>query len=288
MINWPEELVTSIAQRRCVLIAGSGVSRNSSNARGEHPPTWKEFLISISANINPKSDIDDLIDKGDYLNACQIIKLRIGDHRFYGKVQDTFQRAGYAPARIHQHIYDLDLSIVATPNFDTIYETYARTQSNGTIIIKDHKSSDIINYLDGGDTRLIIKMHGDANAPRDLIFTRIDYSEARSKYRGFYEIVKSLSITHRLFFIGCGIDDPDMKQILEDVRYSHDQNPRHFMTLAEGEVADELINMHEKLCCTQVMTYPPNDNHSALTESVGSLVELVEIKRSQMAASSKW
>jgi hypothetical protein len=44
MIEWDSELVQAIARRRCVVVLGAGVSRNSINNAGKIPDTWEEFL----------------------------------------------------------------------------------------------------------------------------------------------------------------------------------------------------------------------------------------------------
>lgn len=52
MFNWPNDLVSDIARRTCVLYIGAGVSANSSSAKGISPPTWEAFLRSCLTKIN--------------------------------------------------------------------------------------------------------------------------------------------------------------------------------------------------------------------------------------------
>ena len=47
MINWPKELITDIARRKCVLYIGSGISSSSKNKEGKSPATWHGFLSAI-------------------------------------------------------------------------------------------------------------------------------------------------------------------------------------------------------------------------------------------------
>jgi len=196
MIEWGEELIQAIARRRCVIVIGAGVSRNSSNEEGKRPATWEEFLISCADEIKDDACIRSLLERKDFLTACEVIKEKISPDGLIDRVQKEYQRAGYRPAEIHSYIYNLDASIVATPNFDNIYETHALNVSRGTVVVKDHTSKDTANYLLGGNNRLILKTHGSANDPQNVVFTRKDYAEARTKYVLFYEILKSLALTH--------------------------------------------------------------------------------------------
>ena len=55
MIEWPDNLIEDIARRKCVLVLGSGVSKNSTNSKGIRPKDWNEFLTSASETINGKN-----------------------------------------------------------------------------------------------------------------------------------------------------------------------------------------------------------------------------------------
>lgn len=81
MIAWGDELVSAIARRRSVIMIGSGVSRNSTNADGKRPATWVDFLKSAAAKIDSPV-IAELIDQRDYLTACELIKKKVGDDVF--------------------------------------------------------------------------------------------------------------------------------------------------------------------------------------------------------------
>ena len=156
MIEWEPELIQAIARRRCVIVLGAGVSRNSVNQAGKRPDTWEQFLRMCVTELDEADHINGLIATKDYLTACELIKDKMTSDKFINKVQQEYQRSGYRHAKIHEHIYKLDSSIVASPNFDNIYDTYALTTSGSSVVIKDHTSNDIANYLHGGETRLIL------------------------------------------------------------------------------------------------------------------------------------
>lgn len=288
MISWNEEIVDAIARRRCVIFIGSGVSKNSSNTNGKRPATWDEFLRSAAEQLENPPNILSLIDKKDYLTACDVIKQKLGLERFRQLVQREYQQGAYNHAPIHQHIYNLDSSIVASPNFDNIYDTYAQHVSNGSVIVKDHSSQDTINYVCGGEYRLLLKTHGSANTPGDVIFTRSDYAEARVKHRVFYELLKSLVLTHRFLFLGCGMDDPDIRLLFEDVRFAHSSMPTHFMTIPGDEFDADLAHVVGASMKLQFIPYSVENHHQELTDSLADLVALVEKKREQLAISQSW
>ena len=77
MISWDKELIAAIAKRRCVIVIGSGVSKNSINKEGKRPFSWLEFLDYHCKNLGENKTIRDLINQRDFLTACQIIKKTI-------------------------------------------------------------------------------------------------------------------------------------------------------------------------------------------------------------------
>jgi hypothetical protein len=288
MIAWDPAIIQSIGRRRSVIMIGAGVSKNSTNGNGKRPSSWEDFLRSACAAIGTPPNIGKLIDQKDFLTACEIIKRKMGRDTFVNLVQREYQQPGYQPATIHEHIYNLDSAIVASPNFDNIYDTYASATSNGSLVIKDHTSTDITSYLGGGDTRLLIKTHGSANNPAHVIFTRKDYAEARIRYVLFYEILKSLILTHTFLFIGCGIDDPDIRALFEDVQFAHDRMPLHFMTIPRDEVDQDVMDVATETMKIRFLPYAPDNGHAELTASLGELVAQVDAFRDQKAADQKW
>lgn len=288
MIQWDDEIVSAIARRRSVIMLGSGISRNSINDAGKRPDTWVDFLTRTCERAGNPPTVVELIAQRDYLTACEIIKNRLGDDIFVGLVQAEYQRPGYIPADIHKFIYELDSSIVASPNFDLIYDTYASGASHGTLIKRDHTSNDLLNFVSGGDTRLLLKTHGNADAAHSVIFTRKDYAEARTKYRLFYDLLKSLVLTHTFVFLGCGVDDPDIRALFEDVQYAYGRMPLHFMTLPEGEVSDDILQVASAAMKLKFIKYSPAEGHKELTESIGELVNLVQDRRDQLAREQTW
>ena len=142
MIGWPHELVSDIARRRCIVFLGAGVSRNSQSKKGRRPKTWVQFLLDALKEIRPNGHIKSLVTNGDCLTACEIIKNSLGRERFNSLVIAEFLSPGYAPSPLHKAVFRLDSRIVATPNFDKIYETYANSEANGSIRVKHNYDAD--------------------------------------------------------------------------------------------------------------------------------------------------
>lgn len=286
MIIWPRNIVSDLARRRTVLYLGAGISQNSVSPSGTRPKTWLEFLNVMISLVNQNGHIRSLIKKEDYLTACEVLKRSLGRDTFHQCLRDEFLTPGYKHAPIHEKIFALDSRIVATPNFDKIYETYANHAAGGSIIVKHHYDPDIAEAIRGTD-RVILKVHGTIDSPDRMIFTRREYAEARQRYRGFYSLLEALVLTHTVLFLGCGVNDPDTRLLLEDNFFRHPSSQPHVFVLPKGlhcslqSVLQESMNL-------KILEYSPVNNHIDLHESIVQLVSLVENERDMLRTNGNW
>lgn len=287
MINWPNDLISDIARRKSVLVIGAGVSKNSINQVGLRPKDWKEFLVNASEILAGKTEINRQIKSGDFLTACELIKKELGRDNFNTLIKDEFLNPRFTPADIHQHIYNLDSRIVITPNFDKIYDTYANTTSQGSIIIKKFTDEDIVDCIRRPEP-LIIKIHGTVDNTDNLIFTRKDYSEARTKYRNFYSIIEALSLTHTFIFIGCGTNDPDIRLLLEDFTFKFPLSKKHHIIMPKNALNIKVKEIVKETMSLNILEYDSTNYHKQLTDSLAELVTLVEAKRQEIANAQSW
>ncbi|MGB8954165.1 MAG: SIR2 family protein [Tumebacillaceae bacterium] len=289
MIDWPVDLVHEFALRRVVLYLGAGVSCHATSISGDRPPLWGAFLQeAVSQLDSDTSGVQRLLNENDYLTACELILNKMGKVRFAEYARTKFLRPGFQYGEIHRHIYDLDARIVATPNVDKIYDTYASTTSSGTIITRSYSDSNIAELLRVPDQSVIIKVHGTIDDANNMIFTRKQYAEARYKHSTFYAILNALALTHTFVFIGCGYNDPDIRLVLENYAFNFPHCKPHYMLCSEDSVDGDMKTVLQENCNLEVISYSPINNHVELTRSLGALVGLVSEKRDNVALTQKW
>lgn len=287
MINWPPELVSAIARRRSVVFLGAGTSMSSVDAKGNRPPSWKEFLEKgILRCGGAQSEMKRLLKNGDYLSCCQFIKYKL-DLDWVPLVEETFLHPNFGPNDLHRAIFSLDSSIVLTPNFDKIFDVYA-TANAALLKIKKYYDDDIPRVLRAtGNQRLILKIHGCIDTPDKLIFTREDYANIRNEHANFYRAVDSLVFTNTFLFLGCGMNDPDLSLVLEQYARSFGAAPPHYVALA-GKISPEYKRMLSNNYNLKILEYSSANHHKELLDSVQQLVLLVENERTNLAISTLW
>lgn len=291
MIAWPNTLIEDIARRNCVIFLGSGISCNSTNAGGEKPKSWRA-LLEYGANTHiDNNDLKDQIirkvSEGDYLLACDMLKRGMGDGLFSDYLKNEYLDKQFDVAEIHKTIFELDSRIVISPNVDEIYETYARSQTKGTTIVKTYKDNDITDVIRTGSF-LIIKTHGSISHPHEVIFTSNDYAQIRNKYREFYDIINALILTRTFLFLGAGLNDPDIKLLMENYSFRYKYSRKHQFVIPSDAMSREEETIYSDLLNMNFLKYDRADEHKELKDSLVELVAKVSAKRNELSGNQNW
>ncbi|MCR6702655.1 MAG: SIR2 family protein [Dokdonella sp.] len=292
-MKWPESLIRDVAARRAILFIGAGVSMNSVALDGKaRPKNWSSFLRAGSKRLGSSKkklvvQLGELIDRNDLLTACEVIKNSLGRQGFIDFMQDEFQAPGFRPAAIHEALWALDLRITITPNVDTIYDNFVADRGAGTVTVKTYRDVDVAEAI-RRRSPVLIKSHGSIGSPNALIFTRSEYAKARNEHREFYELMYSLLSTYTFLFVGCGLEDPDIRYLLEDYKYRNSFTQTHFFTMPNGKYVEEIQRVYSESLNLEFVSYSANSNHAELGVGLVELGEKVELARQELGRRNGW
>ncbi|WP_294218980.1 SIR2 family protein [Pseudobutyrivibrio sp.] len=292
-MEWTNEIVDAIALRRSVLFLGAGISANSYSKKDKnvHPPTWKELIEAVIKDINLDIKIvgviNNLIERGDYLTAFEIIVNNVTHERFERALSKKMLEPQFVHDRVHENIFRLDSRVVITPNVDKIYETYAQSESNGTTKVKRYYDSDLISSLKSQD-RIILKIHGTLDEPSKIVFTRSEYTNVRYEYSMFYKLLEAMLWNYTFIFLGTGLNDPDIQLMLENASFAFPGSPKHFFITPEDTVSNVEMEVIGRMRNIEFITYDKSSGHKEFHDAIEKLVELVEARREEIAMSMQW
>lgn len=281
MITWPTSLVREIAARRAVFFIGAGVSASSRDASGNSPKTWDEFLTDATELVTDsakKRVIKRLVKERKYLLALQGIRDEANGAEYRDLLNRNFNNPAFQPSDLHACIFDLDVRIIISTNFDKIYEGYCASvgAAPGAFKTVSYHSSDLVDEI-RSDTRLIIKAHGSIDDISKMVFTRAEYHKAKLEHSKFYDILKAIFLTHTAVFIGCGMEDPDVLLLLEDVRITASAERPHYALIKKK--SQDLFSMSDwkKTYNIHPLEYGPA--HADLIPDLRALQKLVDSER---------
>lgn len=283
MIAWPVSLKRELAQRRCILFLGAGVSASARAANGTSPKTWSAFLTSACEKVSSANDRDKvqvLINERRYLLALQAIYSKVDPGDYHELIDHNFLAPQFKAGVLHGIIYQLDQRIVITTNFDKIYETYCLSTSTDGYKVISYDSQSLADEL-RSDTRLIIKAHGSIDSYRDLIFTREQYRRAKKDHSNFYDMLRSLFRVYTTVFIGCGMEDPDVMLMLEDIALVGSGRRPHYVLIKQGEHDLFVVKDWSESYNIQALEYGPT--HENLIDDLEILFSDVDEMRKRLS-----
>ncbi|WP_448218393.1 SIR2 family protein [Endozoicomonas sp. 2B-B] len=280
MIHWPKNLIREIAHRRVALFLGAGVSSSSTDNQDNNPKSWSAFLSEASSLIKgdrAKREVSELIKNRNYLLALQAISDESDPSDYHALLNENFNNPGYTPSKLHEIIMKLDSNIVITTNFDKIYENYCESTSQEGYKVVTYDTGNLGDHL-RSDQRVIIKAHGTINDFQKMIFTKSQYHKAKADYPHFYEILKAILLTKTCIFIGCGMDDPDILLMLEDVKITSSSTFPHYALIKANSHSKFAIRDWQETYNIRALEYGPE--HTNLIDDLDELFTEVEAVRS--------
>jgi hypothetical protein len=225
-------------QGKLVVFVGAGVSKNSGL------PSWGELVGTFAKELGYKNkvEVDNYLKIPQYVfNKSEALYEKILEENFSAKALENFRSNG-----IHEAIFNLDPAHIITTNYDNLIENSENEKSEYYTVI----SSDRELLEKGAEAKkYILKMHGDYNDLKNIVFKEDDYLRYEQQYVLISTFIKSLLANHAFLFVGYGINDYNFKQIIDWIEYLSDRvgavkdkMPKHFVIKA----GDKPITKYEK------------------------------------------
>jgi hypothetical protein len=274
VISWPEQLIEDVGDSKLVLFLGSGVSAGCQNSSGIRPPTWKAFLENALERVGgTKRVVKSLIKTRDYLTAAEILRNRFDSRQWQTFIETTFRAPRFQANDLIKAIFKLNLSVVITTNYDSIYEDYVRSVSKEAIQVVTHTADDLAVRIRSAKS-LLVKMHGSVDEPQKIILTRSEYRDLRFTTQ-VYDVLNALLLTRTFLFVGYSLGDPDLQLMLENFKARYVSGPIHYVCFPKP-MNQELIDAVEEAYGLKVLLYDRKNNYLDLTKSFDELVRSVE------------
>ncbi len=187
---------------------GAGVSKVSGF------PSWFNLVKSMGDEIkyvyntytNEKGDEIINLQSDEFLKIPEMYHAKFDETKYLEKVKENFKKIVH-PNKVHDLIMAFHPNHVLTTNYDTlIEETAVKFGKNYSVIASDQDVSkaETIKY--------ILKVHGDFST--NFVLKESDYLNYDNKYQLISNLMKSIFATNLIVFVGYGLNDYNIKLIL--------------------------------------------------------------------------
>lgn len=181
---------------------GAGVSALSG------APTWKELINAICDKLGRERKNEYASD--EYLQIPQMYYYSLGDNKeeYFKFIEAQLHSTDLLPNTVHREMLNLNLVSFITTNYDTLLEDAAVQYCQSfKVVSRDEDVSTIF-----GD-RFILKLHGDFKN-KNFVLKEEDYLNYSENFKLIETLVKSIFSTNTVVFIGYGLNDYNIKLIL--------------------------------------------------------------------------
>lgn len=216
---------------------GAGVSRLSNY------PGWKDLINTFAEKLGlqPKGEDEDY-SSSEYLSIPQKYYYFINkDDKKYYELIDSCLGVERDSNEIHDMILALKPKNIITTNFDELIEQTVSKHGLFYNVISSDKSLKV-----GETDRLILKIHGDLKS-RNIVLKEEDYLNYSEKFKLIENAVKYIFSTNTVVFIGYGVEDYNIKLILNWVRSIQGDNFKnpYFIYLEDNKLSKLDIRYYE-------------------------------------------
>lgn len=235
-----KRIVDASKKNSLTFFVGAGVSALS------NAPTWRALIDAIchEMGIAPKQSYS----ADDYPQIPQMFYYSIGqnNNKYYDFIGENLSPFSLVPNVVHKELISLNPSSFITTNFDELLE-------DATIqYCQSYKSVACDNEVPGinGD-RFILKVHGDIRH-KNIVFKEEDYLNYSENFKLIETLLKSIFSTNTVVFIGYGINDYNIKLILNWTKTLLKDNfnkPIFIYTDNEPLTAENLLYQTSKGLC---------------------------------------
>ncbi len=181
---------------------GAGVSSLSG------APSWKELIKKICDKID--EPIKENYSSDEYLRIPQIFYHSINQNKdeYYKFIEENLTQKELLPNEVHKELLSFNPVSFITTNFDELLENAAIQYCKSFISVA--RDDEVANI--NGD-KYILKLHGDLKH-RNIVFKEEDYLNYSENFKLIETLLKSIFSTNTVVFIGYGLNDYNIKLIL--------------------------------------------------------------------------
>lgn len=214
---------------------GAGISALS------NAPKWSQLIDNFCDELGKAKK--PTYSNEEYLSIPQMYYYSINQDtkRYYNFINECFGRKKLVSNSIHKMLLDLNPHAFITTNFDDLLETAASENCQSYQVVA---CDDEISQISGN--RFILKVHGDLKH-NNIVLKEEDYLNYSENFKLVETLLKSIFATNTVVFIGYGLNDYNIKLILNWTKtlLKENFNKPIFIYTDDTELSKDELQYHE-------------------------------------------
>lgn len=270
------DVIKAIEKESFGIYVGAGISM------GAGMPSWESLLNELIDLIDAKGLVPERVaemrELAKFPNRYLMIAEEIRDliqKDLENLIRDRFEDRTKKPTQAHDILVKLKSKFIITTNYDTLIEkALVKNYDNHFPTVYTYKDSASINYSLWNNDHFVLKAHGDAKSPKEIILTEKDYRHIIHNLNGYQSILHAIFSTNSILFVGASLNDPELLLLLGYIHnIFHGGSPTHYALLSEDSITKTESDRWRKDFNIECITYDPKNNHEALIKYLQEILE---------------
>lgn len=280
-VQFNPDFLEDFVKRRVAIFLGAGVSAGVTTRAGHSIRTWPSFLKETAQLVSSSAvqdEVIDLVDRGDYLFACEILKDALQD-QWESILKSEYEKIGDL-SLLQKKILELRPRVILTTNFDLFIENHwhlANPDATHQLQVKNGLSSDCFSMF-RDDLPYLVKLHGSINSADSIIFSLSDYASKAHGSWHYSAFIEMMLCTHTILFIGFSMNDRAITNILEVYAQKYPRSRPHYAIMADF-FSERKIQIMKKCRKLFIIPYESKNQHAELAAILQQLNDEVSRRR---------
>jgi len=213
------------------------------------------FLCDRGLDLEEKTEISQIISRGDFIMAASLCRSRMRERDFRGFVDEIFVRPNPKPHEIHRIIVDLGPDSFITTNYDHLLQDAYPSVCGGLVLFHVNNDQPIeqAQIVKHGASHFIFTPHGCAERCDSIILTREDYRKLRFNVATI-RTLQHLLISRPVIYLGFSLQDPDFLMVKDEIATTYKGAERdHFAIMPD--ISDLQKRFWEKEYGINILSY---------------------------------
>lgn len=270
-----EDIKKAISKNSLGIYVGAGLSM------GAGLPSWAQLLNELIDILEKKGIASDRIEEmrslstnpAKYLLLAEEIRDLI-QNDLEKLIRERFE-VKTKPTETHDVLVKIKSKFLITTNYDTLIEkSLVKNFTNYFPTVYTYKDASSINYSLWNNDHFVLKAHGDAKTPKEIVLTEKDYRNIIYNQSGYQSILHAIFSTNSILFVGVSLNDPELLLLLGYIHnIFHGGSPNHYALVSKDSVTTTEVERWRKDFNIQIIKYDPKDNHIELKNYLEEIIK---------------
>ncbi|KJE89461.1 hypothetical protein CAOG_00925 [Capsaspora owczarzaki ATCC 30864] len=251
LIKQAQRLAQAAKSGDLVLFLGAGSST------GAGLPSWSGLIDDLASEAGMTAEERHVLQTMNYLDSARVVELHIGGSLELAKA--VARRVAVKQCTLASALLaGLPVKEVVTTNYDQMFEIASQAANLRVAVLPYSAASNC--------DRWILKMHGCASHPEDIVLTREDYMRYATRRSALQGIVQSLLITRHMLFVGFSLQDDNFHRVVDEVRRAiRSTTSSSAPVVSAAAIVNDLASQPAALAgLTALATAPPKTNEPSI------------------------